>query len=92
MEVDATLFIPVIILAITQLVKMGFPQINGWLTILVAFIVGIVVALIDQFIGVSDITIAQGLLYALAAIGISVAAGKAGGGVAGDESSHVTRR
>lgn len=83
--VEATLFIPLVIIAITQMVKMGFPQINGFLTIVVAFVVGIVVALIDESIGVSDITIAQGLVYALGAIGITVAASKAGGGAKGDE-------
>lgn len=84
--VDAIVFIPLIIIAITQMVKMAFPQIIGFLTILVAFAVGIVVALIDKSIGVTDITIAQGLVYALGAIGITAVAAKAGGGAKGDDS------
>lgn len=79
MIVEATLFIPLIIVALTQLVKMVFPQISGFLTILVAFIVGIVVALVDTSIGVKDVTVAQGLVLALTAIGLSVVASKAAG-------------
>lgn len=82
--VQASLFIPLLILAVTQLIKMAFPQIKGWLTIVVAFAVGVVVALVDTGIGVTDITVAQGLVYALEAVGISVAFSKAGGGASGD--------
>lgn len=81
---DATLFIPLMIVAVTQLIKMAFPQINGWLTVVVAFVVGIVVALVDTSIGIKDITVAQGLVLALEAVGVSVVAGKAGGGSPGD--------
>lgn len=82
--VDAIVFIPLIIIAITQMTKMIFPQITGFLTILVAFVVGVVVALTDKHIGVTDITVAQGLVYALGAIGITAVASKAGGGAPGD--------
>lgn len=85
--VEATLFIPLIIIAITQMVKMVFPQVTGFLTILIAFVVGVVVALVDRSIGVTDITIAQGLVYALGAIGVTVVASKAGGGASGDGNS-----
>ena len=83
--VEATLFIPLVIIAITQMVKMAFPRITGFLTIVIAFVVGIVVALVDRSIGVVDITVAQGLVYALGAIGVTVIAAKAGGGANGDE-------
>lgn len=83
--VDATLFIPLLIVAVTQMVKMAFPQITGFLTILVAFVVGIVVALVDTSIGVTNISIAQGLVLALEAIGIAAIAAKAGGGAKGDD-------
>ena len=82
--VEATLFIPLLIVALTQLIKMAIPTVAGWLTVIVALIVGIVVAVIDQFIGVTDISIAQGLVFSLGAIGISVVAAKAGGGARGD--------
>lgn len=75
---EAELFIPLIIIAITQMFKMAFKNIHGFVTILVAFAVGIIVALVDQLIGVTDITVAQGLVYALGAIGITTAASKAG--------------
>jgi hypothetical protein len=83
--VDAIVFIPLIIIAVTQMIKMALPQITGFVTILVAFCVGVVVALVDKEIGVQDVTIAQGLVYALGAIGITAVAAKAGGGAKGDD-------
>jgi hypothetical protein len=88
--VDAIVFIPLVIIAVTQMVKMAFPQITGFLTIVVAFIVGVVVALVDRSIGVTDITVAQGLVYALGAIGITAVAAKAGGGAKGDDNTSPT--
>lgn len=82
--VEAAIFIPLIIVAITQMIKMALPQISGFVTVLVALAVGIVVALIDKSIGVTDITIAQGVVFALGAIGITAVAAKAGGGAPGD--------
>lgn len=83
--VDAAIFIPLVIIAVTQMVKMALPQVTGFVTILVAFAVGLVVALVDQLIGVTDITIAQGLVHSLGAIGITAIASKAGGGAKGDD-------
>lgn len=85
--VEATIFIPLIIVAITQMVKMAFPQVTGFLTIVVAFAVGVLVALVDRSIGVVDITIAQGLVCALGAIGLTAAFAKAGGGAKGDDNT-----
>jgi hypothetical protein len=82
---EAIVFIPLLIVAITQMFKMALPQISGWITILIAILVGIGVALLDTNIGVQDITIAQGVIAALEAIGIATAFGKAGGGASGDE-------
>mgnify|MGYP000910462984 CR=1 FL=1 len=83
--IDAAIFIPLLIIAVTQMVKMALPQVTGFVTILVALGVGLVVALIDQLIGVTDITIAQGIVHALSAIGITAIASKAGGGAKGDD-------
>lgn len=83
--VDATIFIPLIIVAVTQMVKMALPQVTGFVTILVAFGVGVVVALVDTSIGVTDVTIAGGLVAALGAVGITALASKAGGGAKGDD-------
>ena len=81
---DAVFFIGLVIVAITQIVKMFVPAVHGAVTILVAFLVGILVALIDVHIGVEDISIASGISAALSAIGMSVLANKAGGGEKGD--------
>ena len=83
--IEAAVFIPLIIIAVTQMVKMALPQVTGFVTILIAFGVGIVVALVAQLIGVTDITIAQGIVFSLGAIGITAVASKAGGGAKGDD-------
>lgn len=83
--IDAAIFIPLLIIAVTQMVKMALPQVTGFVTILVALGVGLVVALIDQLIGVTDITIADGIVKSLEAIGITAIASKAGGGAKGDD-------
>lgn len=83
---EVTIFLSVVILAITQLVKMALPEhVHGWITIIIAFVVGILVSLFAEPLGVATTTIADGIVGALGAIGISTAFGKAGGGVAGDE-------
>lgn len=89
---EAVFFLSVVILAITQLIKMALPeQVHGWITIIIAFVVGILVALFAPAIGVAETTIAEGIVGALGAIGISSAFGKAGGGVAGDGSTLNSR-
>ena len=84
MLVEATIFVPLMIVAVTQMVKMAVPGVKAWITIAVALLLGVVVALLDVHIGVEDITIASGIVLALGAVGISVAASKAGGGARGD--------
>lgn len=82
---EAVFFLSVVILAITQLVKMALPeQVHGWITIIIAFVVGILVALFAPVIGVAETSIAEGIVGALGAIGISTAFAKAGGGASGD--------
>lgn len=82
---DAVFFLSVVILAITQLVKMTLPeQVHGWITIIIAFVVGVVVAILAPIIGVAEMSIADGIVGALGAVGISAAASKAGGGATGD--------
>lgn len=85
--IEASYFIPFLIIAATQVVKMALPQVTGFVTILIAFIVGVIVALIDTKIGVGDITVAQGLVYAGSAVGITTLASKAGGGAKGDDTT-----
>lgn len=87
MLIEAALFVPFLIIAVTQVIKMFVPRINGGVTIVVALLVGVVIAFLDKTIGVTDITIAQGLLFAGEAVGIAVAFSKAGGGAKGDENT-----
>lgn len=78
--VEGLFFIATLILAITQAVKLLFPdKVNGATTIFVAAGVGLLVALVDVQIGVQDLTIAEGILAGLSAAGIAAAASKAGG-------------
>lgn len=77
--VQASIFIPLLIVAATQIIKMLLPTVTGWLTIVVALALGVGVALADTSIGVADISVAQGMVLALGAIGLSTLAKKAGG-------------
>jgi len=87
---DAILFLSVVILAITQIIKMALPeQVRGWITIIIAFVVGVLVALFAPVLGIAHTTIAEGIVGALGAIGISSAFGKAGGGAPGDGSKVI---
>lgn len=77
--VDANIFIALIIVALVEMVKMALPRVTGWITILIALVVGILVAVFSVPLGVVHITIAQGVVDALSAIGISALSLKAGG-------------
>lgn len=79
--IEATFIIPLLIVAVTQMIKMILPTVQGWVTIIVALIIGVVIALTDTYIGVVDITVAQGIVLALGAIGVSVLAKKSASGV-----------
>ena len=85
--VDAAVLIPLLIIAVTQMVKMALPQVTGFVTILVALVVGVLVAVLDVPLGIADITVAQGLVLALGAVGITAVAAKAGGGAKGDDNT-----
>lgn len=82
---ETTAFIGLVIVAITQMVKMALPRVNGWVTILVALVIGVLVAVFHGVLGLDSITIANGIQAALAAIGGTTLFSKAGGGAAGDE-------
>lgn len=82
--VDATILIGLLIIAVTQLIKAEVPAVKGRITVAIALGVGVLIAIVDKNIGVTDITIAQGLVIALSAVGGTVLAAKAGGGARGD--------
>lgn len=68
--IDATIFIGAIIAGVTQFIKGLHPKVSGSVTILVAVVVGIIVALIDKQVGVADVTVAQGIMIALGTSGV----------------------
>lgn len=80
--VEGVLFIGAVIIAATQFVKYvaeAFKKkVNGAVTIAVAVLVGILVALVDKEIGVTDVSIAQGVMIALAAVGVHTTAREVG--------------
>lgn len=67
--VESTLFIGAVIIALVQVVKYLVPQVTGVVTILIAVLVGALVGLVDQFIGVTDVTVAAGIMTGLSAVG-----------------------
>lgn len=82
---EAVLFLSVVIIALTQLVKMALPErVTGWITIIIALVMGVLASLFASWLGLLPTTPAEGIVAALGAIGISTAFGKAGGGASGD--------
>lgn len=72
--IDSVVFIGAVIIALTQAIKTLVPNVSGVVTMIVAVLVGILVAVVDTSIGVVDISIGQGILIALAAIGVHTTA------------------
>lgn len=70
---ESTIFIGAIIAGITQAIKSVLPQVKGWVTILIAVLVGVLVALLDEEMGIIDITVAQGIMTALGTVGVMTA-------------------
>lgn len=68
--ISGALFIGAVIIAVTQAIKYVAPKVNGAVTIVIAVCVGIIIAAIDTNIGVENLTIAQGIMTALAAVGV----------------------
>lgn len=68
--IDTTLFIGAIIIACTQVIKMVAPRVTGVLTVLAAVLVGVLVGLLDTSIGVANVSVGQGILIALFAVGV----------------------
>lgn len=68
--VEAALFIGTVIAGVTEFVKYIVPKVNGAVTIAVAVLVGVVVALVDAQIGVTDINVAEGIMTAFGTVGV----------------------
>lgn len=76
--VEGAFFIGLVIVAVTEGIKLLVPKVNGAVTIFVAAVIGVLVALLDVQIGVEDLTVAQGLLIGLSASGVVTVATKFG--------------
>lgn len=74
--VESALFIGTVIIAVTQAIKYLAPRVNGAATILVAALLGLVVALVDTEIGVVDVTVAQGIMIGLSSAGVVTVASR----------------
>jgi hypothetical protein len=68
--IDSAIFIGAMIIAIVQAIKYVFPQVTGAITTIVAILVGIAAAVVAPHIGIVPITIAQGIMTALASVGV----------------------
>lgn len=76
--VDAALFIGAAIAGITELVKQLAPNVRGAVTVIVAVAVGVLVALLDGTLGITNISVAQGIMIAFSAVGVVATAKKVG--------------
>lgn len=75
---ESALFIGAVIAAVTELIKRVVPQVGGWVTIVVAGLVGLLVAVVDTYIGVADVSIAQGIMIGFASAGVVTVASRIG--------------
>lgn len=76
---SGAIFIGAVIIGITQFIKLiRDKNYAGALIIVCAVLVGVVVALLDTQMGITDITVAQGVMLGLAAPGVVTVAEKVG--------------
>lgn len=75
---ESVLFIGAVVTAVTELIKRVVPKVEGWVVIPVAGLVGLIVALVDTYIGVADVSIAQGIMIGLGASGVVTVASTIG--------------
>lgn len=66
----SAVLIGAIIIAFVKAVKTLSPKVTGLLTMVVAVAIGMLIAVIDTNIGLDNISIAQGIWIALAAVGV----------------------
>lgn len=76
MEVLGTAgFIGLVVIALTQVVRyLSKGAVSGVLTIIVAIVIGVFVSLLTPYLGLADITVAQAIGIALAAVGVHTTA------------------
>ena len=82
--IEATVFIGVVVIGLVQFFKYIINKIfkrdvvTQEVTIVLAMVIGALVGLTDQIIGVTDVSIAAGVMIALGAIGATTVASKVG--------------
>lgn len=76
--IEGVIFIGTAIIAVTQALKFLVPNVNGAVTIFVAALLGLLVGLLDTHIGVTDLTVAQGIVAGLSAAGVHTVARQIG--------------
>ncbi len=76
--IEPAIFIGAAIIAVTQFLKFLEPKVSGAVTIIVAVLVGVLVGLVDKHVGIVDMTVAQDVLIALAAVGVHTTARQIG--------------
>lgn len=68
--VEGAIFIGAAVVAVTDAIKDLAPRVKGAITVAVAALLGLLVALIDAEIGIVDMTVAEGILTGLSAAGV----------------------
>ncbi len=68
--VDSAVFVGAIVVALVDALKDLSPKVKGWVTVVVAALVGALVAILGKQLGVTHISIAQGILDGLGAAGV----------------------
>lgn len=75
MDAFTVLFIGSVIIALTEVVRRIWPTVvTGALTIVVALLVGVFTAVFSDVLGISHLSIANGILIALGAVGVHTTA------------------
>jgi 6,7-dimethyl-8-ribityllumazine synthase len=77
--IDSVVLLGTIIAGATEAVKNALPEkVHGIVTVGVAVLMGIILALLDKEIGLNDISVAEGILTALGTVGVVGAVKKIG--------------
>lgn len=79
--IDAAVFLGAVIIAVTSAIKDLAPKVQGWVTVAIAALLGLLLSLVDIQIGVTNITPAQGIMLGLGAVGVHTVASAIGGRV-----------
>ena len=68
---DSTVFVGAVIAGVTEALRRRFPQVSGEFTVLVAALIGGLIAVVDVWIGLPDQTVWQGIATGLGTAGVA---------------------